>query len=342
MTERLRENWLCLSGGNALGAYHAGAYEALAAKGITPTRIAGASIGAITSAIIAGNAPEARVPRLRRFWGKATQHQHVLPLFDGMMPRMGEWLSLLQTLTYGRTSLFRRTLPSLLPLLPGISSPPHVFDPSPLRQTLGKLVDFGRLSSGPVRLLVTAVDLETGDDVTFDSHAGGIELDHLLASTAFPIAFPPVSIDGHVYVDPGVSANLPIVPLLEGSGQQDVLCFALDLMTAHGRVPKSLDDAVGRAQDLIFASQSRHALQSAMRSRTSKESRMVAVVHLSYDGCGQEIGGKFFDFSARSIHRRWAAGKADAEMALALWADLQTPEAGAIYQLHQGGLRPVE
>ena len=42
-----REVWLCLSGGNALGAYHAGAYQALHSAGIEPTRIAGASIGGI-------------------------------------------------------------------------------------------------------------------------------------------------------------------------------------------------------------------------------------------------------------------------------------------------------
>ena len=56
-----------MSGGNALGAYHAGAYEALSAAGVAPTRIAGASIGAVVGALIAGNAPEDRIPRLRQF-----------------------------------------------------------------------------------------------------------------------------------------------------------------------------------------------------------------------------------------------------------------------------------
>ncbi|HEX2148511.1 MAG TPA: patatin-like phospholipase family protein [Pseudorhizobium sp.] len=186
----------------------------------------------------------------------------------------------------GAPASFAGPCPACCPSCPGIPSPTHVFDPSPLRQTLGELVDFGRLPDGPVRLLVTAVD-GNGDDVTFDSHKGGIEVDHLLASAAFPIAFPPVSIDGRVYVDPGVSANLPIAPLFKHEDADNVLCLALDLVTAHGRVPKSLDDAVGRAQDLIFASQSRHALQRVIRSRNLSLPGKLAVLHLSYDGRNQ-------------------------------------------------------
>src|SRR5215472_16088611 len=60
---------LVLQGGGALGAYQAGAFEALAQQGwALPTWFAGISIGAINSAILAGNPPERRVERLREFW----------------------------------------------------------------------------------------------------------------------------------------------------------------------------------------------------------------------------------------------------------------------------------
>ena len=59
---------LVLQGGGALGAYQAGAYEALAEAGIEPDGVAGISIGAINGAIIAGNEPKNRVDRLREFW----------------------------------------------------------------------------------------------------------------------------------------------------------------------------------------------------------------------------------------------------------------------------------
>ena len=46
---------LLLQGGGALGAYQAGVYEALAETGLHPDWVVGISIGAINSAIIAGN-----------------------------------------------------------------------------------------------------------------------------------------------------------------------------------------------------------------------------------------------------------------------------------------------
>ena len=63
---------LLLQGGGALGAYQAGVYEALTEAGLDPDWIAGISIGAINGALIAGNAPETRVDRLRAFWERVT------------------------------------------------------------------------------------------------------------------------------------------------------------------------------------------------------------------------------------------------------------------------------
>ena len=63
---------LVLQGGGALGAYQAGVYQALLEAGIEPDWVAGISIGAVNSAIIAGNPPEARVARLLGFWEAIT------------------------------------------------------------------------------------------------------------------------------------------------------------------------------------------------------------------------------------------------------------------------------
>ena len=63
---------LLLQGGGALGAYQAGVYEALTEVDLQPDWVAGISIGAIIGALIAGNAPETRVDRLRAFWERIT------------------------------------------------------------------------------------------------------------------------------------------------------------------------------------------------------------------------------------------------------------------------------
>src|SRR5215467_9210553 len=69
---------LLLQGGGALGSYQAGVYQALAEVDLHPNWVAGISIGAINSAIIAGNPPEERVAKLRAFWEAITTN----PLFD--------------------------------------------------------------------------------------------------------------------------------------------------------------------------------------------------------------------------------------------------------------------
>src|SRR4051812_6846368 len=69
---------LLLQGGGALGSYQAGVYEALAEADLHPDWVAGISIGAINSALIAGNAPTERVGKLRAFWEEITAN----PLLD--------------------------------------------------------------------------------------------------------------------------------------------------------------------------------------------------------------------------------------------------------------------
>src|SRR5205814_9790885 len=59
---------LLLQGGGAPGAYQGGVYQGLAEADLHPDWVAGISIGAINSALIAGNPPAKRVERLREFW----------------------------------------------------------------------------------------------------------------------------------------------------------------------------------------------------------------------------------------------------------------------------------
>jgi NTE family protein len=70
---------LLLQGGGALGAYQAGVYQALSEAHLHPDWVAGISIGAINSALIAGNPSEARLEKLRKFWELVTTS----PLCDG-------------------------------------------------------------------------------------------------------------------------------------------------------------------------------------------------------------------------------------------------------------------
>src|ERR1700682_2721131 len=72
---------LVLQGGGALGAYQGGVYQALAEANLHPDWVAGISIGAINSALIAGNPPEKRVERLREFWETVSSSPIGIPYF---------------------------------------------------------------------------------------------------------------------------------------------------------------------------------------------------------------------------------------------------------------------
>src|SRR5213595_408188 len=79
---------LVLQGGGALGAYQAGVYQALHEANIEPDWLSGVSIGAINSAIIAGNPPHLRLAKLRAFWEKITNRRVWAFTPDGDIFRM--------------------------------------------------------------------------------------------------------------------------------------------------------------------------------------------------------------------------------------------------------------
>src|SRR5258707_6500378 len=128
---------LVLSGGAALGAYQAGAYAALENRGVRPNWIAGTAIGAINAAIIAGNLPHERSLRLRQFWHELSRRISV---------RASHRVS------RSLRSVFGNCIGRLR--LPAREAAP--IPASELRQLVQGMVDFDRVNSGAVRLVLGA------------------------------------------------------------------------------------------------------------------------------------------------------------------------------------------
>ena len=318
MAERDHALALVLSGGNALGAYHAGAYQALSEHGLEPDWVVGASIGAITGAVICGNAAEQRIAQLRALWGVG----------DDPMPA-----------TFPGMDEARRTGSALRTLIgghPGMFVPRHLFGPwwnpfgnpeasslydaTPLQRTLEQLVDFERLNRGAPRLGATAVDLETGEDVVFDTRTHSLTHDHIRASSALLPAFSPVEIGGRLLGDAGISVNLPLDVVLAETPEKPLLCVAIDLLPLQAPRPNSLGETVSRMQDLVFATQSRRAIaawQAIFDERVRQDdARSITLLHIAYSEQQREVSGKAFDFSAESSGARWSAGYDDLRRAL--------------------------
>lgn len=323
MPDNSRDLALVFAGGNAVGAYHAGTYEALHGHGLRPDWVVGASIGAVTAAIVAGSAPEDRVAKLRTFWDEATQATGPSP--TGLLkPRqVYNGLHALLSLVGGRPTIFGHRFPGPWSALPWVPNDVALFDNRPLLRTLERLVDFGRLNRGDTRLTVGCVDVETGEEVYFDTARQEVRPEHVLASTAILPAFPPVEIDERVLCDAGYTNNLPLDPLFATEPERDLLCIASDLFSLRAPRPASLDAVLERANDLIFASPPRRAIaglrrEYELRERLDPTGPAVTLLHLVYQAGADELAAKSFDFSPSSIRDRWAAGGRDALRGLAL------------------------
>lgn len=332
---------LVLSGGSALGAYQAGAYETLHQAGLRPEWIAGTSIGAVNAALIAGNRPDDRPARLRRFWELAATPDAPPPGRTAEPWR--SWRSLAsaaRTLAGGQPRLFHLRLSGLFSALPGTADASGVaglHDLGPMRRALESLADFDRINGGDVRLTVVATDIESGEEVVFDTARRRVEPAHVIASASMPPEFPPVEVEGRWLADGGLAMNTPVDAVLDDPEAGDLLCFAVDLFDPGEGVPRSLDALLERRLNLIFAGQTRRAIagqERAMRLRRTVaelgarlpakvrddpevapllaegSDAAVTLVQVRHPGRPGDVALKMYDFSRTSLAERWAAGAA--------------------------------
>jgi NTE family protein len=124
------------------------------------------------------------------------------------------------------------------------------------------------------------------------------------------VLFPPVKIDGRWLVDGGLSANLPLDPVLSDPPARPTLCIAVDLLPLGGGLPTTIGEAASRMQDLIFAAQSRRSIARWRERHEGRMDRSVSFIRLTYTEQDDEVAEKALDFSGPTVERRWAAGHA--------------------------------
>ena len=209
MTTYAEKEVLVLQGGGALGAYQAGAYEALCETGHIPSWVAGTSIGAVNAAIIAGNPPDQRAPRLREFWEGVSGRLLAWPLAtdDNSRRIFNETSAALSAAGACPAFLSREFL--LRWSCRRARRNDQRLRHEPLKATLLELVDFDLLNSGLVRTSIGAVQVLTGNMQYFDTASQLIGPEHVMASGALPPGFPPIEIDGEPYWDGGLFPTRP-------------------------------------------------------------------------------------------------------------------------------------
>jgi NTE family protein len=338
---------LVLQGGGALGAYQAGVYQALHESDLTPDWIVGTSIGAINAALLAGNPKANRLQRLKQFWDRVSHPDGIdLARVPDVQRQANVWLSTFDTVLRGVPGFFSPRLFSLFSA--GLAVKPEAasfYDTAVLADTLEELVDFKYLNApGGMRLTVNAMKVKTGELSSFDNSQQMLTTDHIRASGALPPGFPPVRIDDQLYWDGGLYSNTPLETVLDDLPHVNSLCFMVDLWSAEGPEPTTLDEVQTREKDVMFASRSKrhiadylntHKLQRKLRElytllpqhdkakagvnelvELGCDSTMH-IVRLPYAGRDWHMASKDINFSQGSIAWRWDQGYTDAMRAIA-------------------------
>ena len=220
ITGQSRRTAMILSGGGARGAYEVGVlwyiFDELSRMRGAPPKIdvlCGTSVGAINACYLAAHLgdPVLGMRRLVHLWSE---------------------LQLTKVLGFGAKQL--GGLPRML--LGGGKIGTGLFDVTPMAELVQREVSWRALARALRKkqlraLTVSTTEVSTGRTVVFMQTAPDVDIPqtapprtlfrgthigphHALASAAIPMLFPPVNIDGELYLDGGLRQNTPIAPAL--------------------------------------------------------------------------------------------------------------------------------
>lgn len=196
---------LVLSGGGSLGAVQVGMLQALMQANISPDLVIGASVGALNGAAFADDPTPAGVERLAGLW-RSLRREDVFPL----------------TLLTGLKALLLRQ--------------DHLIEANALLAIVRRSLRTQRIEEARVPLHITATDLLSGEEVLLSSGDTGRAL---LSSTAIPVVFPHVEIDGRYLVDGGVADNTPIASAV-ALGAERILVLPTGITCAMQEPPQGM------------------------------------------------------------------------------------------------------
>jgi len=311
---------------------------------IEPDWVSGVSIGAINSAIIAGNSRKRRLERLRQFWERITERKvwHYTPdgdIFRQARNATSSWL----TMTQGQPGFFSPRVPGPWMSPVGSKDATSYYDSAPLAETLDELVDFSLINDKTVRFSVGAVNVLSGNFVYFDNAHETIGPEHVMASGALPPALPMIKIGTDHFWDGGIVSNTPLQHLLDQDDRIHTLIFQIDLFSARGALPRDLNDVLGRQKDIMYSSRTRYntdlyrrlhlwkkrlcrALHKVPEEGLSDDERKlrddladmpdITILQLIYQQKAYEGHAKDYEFSGTSMREHWQSGYEDTKRTL--------------------------
>ncbi len=238
---------LALQGGGAHGAFTWGVLDRLLEEDrLIIEGVSGTSAGAMNAAVMScglvrGGRDEAR-RLLAEFWRRVSDAARFSPFKRGPLDRM-----------MGRWTLDNSPAFVMLDLTARLISPYSLggMAGNPLRDILCDLIDFDTLAKGPVKLFITATNVQTGRGRVFRRHE--ISADVLLASACLPTLYQAIEIDGVPYWDGGYSGNPTMPPLVRECDSNDTILVQINPVERPG-TPRSAREIASRLNEISFNS----------------------------------------------------------------------------------------
>ena len=291
---------LVLAGAGARGCYEIGVLDILlprlAAAGAVPTLYIGTSAGAINATLLAASAhlpPDQQCAAALDLWGAIrTRDVFRSPLATGA----GTALRLV-----GQSIGVRGArLTGLLDTSPLRSLADNVLDWEQLHHNLAESRELAVVAtSGSDNRTVVfvagrkAADLPQSDDERpIDYRAAEISAEHVLASAAIPVLFPPVQVaapqgdgPGEWFLDGGVRLNAPLKPAL-ALGADAVVVIATHPIVDHvTAIPRTAEDLAPDVDDTVV-----RVLDAALVDRMVEDVKNLARTNLLVDKASRARG----------------------------------------------------
>lgn len=246
---------LVLSGGGAFGAFEAGVIDELLRRDVRPDVVSGTSAGALNAGAVAGGVDP---NDLVAAW-ESLRPWHVA------RPRLDVWRLLRPSGFLEGDGLTDRILGSI-----GWS---WMLDTRIQRRLVRRVLGGDTVQPHGIDLAVAAADIARGTTHTFVNRrppfapdhadylvADELRVDHLLASSAVPLLFTPVTIDGRSYWDGGIIANTPLAPAVHFGADRIIIVKAIDVARpAHARA------SLGHAAAVLLDTLLDHILRTDLK-----------------------------------------------------------------------------
>ncbi len=201
---------LVLSGGGAKGAYQVGVIKELLREGIKIDLVTGSSIGAFNGALTA------------EFINRGLAPAEIALKLENVWQEVNEFLSFNWSGFLG--NLFN---PLLIP---------SIFSSKEVERVLNKYIDKKRTFSDytACQLSVTGTNLNKKELQIFDFNSDVSVTTAVLASMAYPVAYPSVNISDDYYIDGGFLDNAPLKEAILWGARRIYVVFLTPLSVIEG------------------------------------------------------------------------------------------------------------